>query len=250
MKKLVTLSVVAAALLFVGCGEKKEQSHTATAKAQSSSVVQHEVQKAKKQVIEEPLPGTPVKAKVEVKKEAPSSVAHEQAASQATEEAKESVVEKAKEVVEEAKEAAKEKAAQAVAAVTGGTATAAAAQAPKEEAAQDVVTKAKEKAEEATEKAEEAKEKAAEAGGAEDLAKGKELFGKCASCHGADGKRKALGKSAPIAGMSKDEVVKILKEYKAGTLNKYGMGALMKGQVAGLSDEDIEALAAYIASLK
>ncbi|BAF70686.1 c-type cytochrome [Nitratiruptor sp. SB155-2] len=81
-------------------------------------------------------------------------------------------------------------------------------------------------------------------------ASAQELFNKCASCHGPDGKRKALGKSGIIAGMSKDEVLKKLKEYEAGTLNKYGMGPLMKAQVAGLSDKELEALAEYIASMK
>jgi cytochrome c553 len=41
-----------------------------------------------------------------------------------------------------------------------------------------------------------------------------------------------------------------LKGYKAGTLNKHGMGMLMKGQVASLSDADIKALAEYIHGLK
>jgi len=78
---------------------------------------------------------------------------------------------------------------------------------------------------------------------------GKELFGKCASCHGVDGKRKALGKSRAIAGMKREEILKKLEDYKAGTLNQYGMGVLMKGQVAGLSEKEMEALASYIASL-
>ncbi len=78
----------------------------------------------------------------------------------------------------------------------------------------------------------------------------KALFGKCAACHGPDGKRKALGKSAPIAGMPKDELLKKLEGYQAGTLNQYGMGALMKAQVAGLSKAQLEALAQYISSLK
>ena len=73
---------------------------------------------------------------------------------------------------------------------------------------------------------------------------------KCASCHGKDGKRKALGKSGTIAGMAKEELIKKLKGYKAGTLNSYGMGALMKAQVASLSNAQIEALAGYINSLK
>jgi cytochrome c553 len=79
---------------------------------------------------------------------------------------------------------------------------------------------------------------------------GAALYKKCAGCHGAKGEKKALGKSAPIAGWDKAKVVEALKGYKAGTRNVYGMGALMKGQVAGLSDADIEALADYISKLK
>ena len=39
-------------------------------------------------------------------------------------------------------------------------------------------------------------------------------------------------------------------EYKAGTLNRYKMGNVMKAQVSKLSEEDIEALAKYIPTLK
>ncbi len=81
-------------------------------------------------------------------------------------------------------------------------------------------------------------------------AKGARLFSKCASCHGPNGKRKALGKSAIIAGMAKDEVLEKLKAYQAGTLNQYGMGALMKGQLSGLKEADLEALANYISKLQ
>ncbi len=77
-------------------------------------------------------------------------------------------------------------------------------------------------------------------------ADGATLFKKCAGCHGAHGEKKALGKSAVIKGWPKDKVVEALKGYKAGTRNVYGMGALMKAQVAALSDADIEALADYI----
>ena len=85
---------------------------------------------------------------------------------------------------------------------------------------------------------------------AQSSASAKELFNKCASCHGPDGKRKALGKSGVIAGMKKEEILKKLRGYKSGTLNLYGMGALMKTQVGGLSDKELEALAGYIASIK
>ena len=60
----------------------------------------------------------------------------------------------------------------------------------------------------------------------------------------------ALGKSEVIAGQSADDLTKKLTEYKAGTRNVAGMGTLMKGQVASMSDEDIKALATYISNLK
>ncbi len=75
-------------------------------------------------------------------------------------------------------------------------------------------------------------------------------YAKCAGCHGKDGKTKALGKSAVIAGQPKADLVKKMKEYKAGTRNVAGMGSLMKGQVASLSDADIDAIATYISGLK
>jgi len=75
---------------------------------------------------------------------------------------------------------------------------------------------------------------------------GAALYKKCAACHGAHGEKKALGKSAVIKGA---DVLADLKGYKAGTLNKHGMGALMKGQVASYSDADLEAVAAHIKGL-
>jgi cytochrome c553 len=80
-------------------------------------------------------------------------------------------------------------------------------------------------------------------------ADGAALYAKCAGCHGADGKTKALGKSAPIAGMTVDALVKDMEGYKAGTLNKNGMGGVMKGQVAALSADDMKALAEHISNL-
>jgi len=71
-------------------------------------------------------------------------------------------------------------------------------------------------------------------------------FAKCKGCHGADGKTKALGKSAVLAGQDKAALIDAIKGYQAGTRNVAGMGMLMKGQVAGLSDADIEAIATYL----
>jgi len=75
-------------------------------------------------------------------------------------------------------------------------------------------------------------------------------FAKCAGCHGKDGKTKALGKSEIIAGQAKADLVKKIHEYQAGTRNTKGMGGLMKGQVAGLSDADIDAIATYVSGIK
>jgi len=76
---------------------------------------------------------------------------------------------------------------------------------------------------------------------------GAALYKKCAACHGANGEKKALGKSQIIKDMSRDDMVAAIKGYKDGT---YGgaMKALMKGQVASLSDADIEAIADHIKS--
>ncbi len=81
-------------------------------------------------------------------------------------------------------------------------------------------------------------------------ADGAALYKKCAGCHGADGKTKALGKSAPIAGLDAVASAADMEAYKAGTLNKNGMGGLMKAQVASYSSDDIKAVAEYIAAMK
>jgi cytochrome c len=81
-------------------------------------------------------------------------------------------------------------------------------------------------------------------------ADGAALYQKCAACHGANGEKAALGKSEVIAGWSSAKTIDALKGYKAGTRNSKGMGALMKGQSAALSDADMKALGEYIAKLK
>jgi len=78
---------------------------------------------------------------------------------------------------------------------------------------------------------------------------GEAAYAKCAGCHGKDGKTKALGKSEIIAGQSAADLEKKMAEYKAGTRDVAGMGTLMKGQVATMSDEDIKAVSAYISAM-
>ena len=75
-------------------------------------------------------------------------------------------------------------------------------------------------------------------------------FAACATCHGANGEKAALGKSEIIKGWGEAKTVASLNGYKAGTLNVHGMGAVMKGQVAKLSDADIADLAKQIAAMK
>ncbi len=86
--------------------------------------------------------------------------------------------------------------------------------------------------------------------GQADGAKGAELFKKCIACHGAKAEKKALNKSAIIAGMEEKSLVESMQGYKAGTLNTSGMGALMKAQMAPLSEEDMKNLAAFISQIK
>jgi len=77
---------------------------------------------------------------------------------------------------------------------------------------------------------------------------GKKLYLKCAGCHGQNGEKKALGKSAVIQGWDKDKTIKVLQGYKDGS---YGaaMKAIMISQVRALSDENIEDLGSYISTL-
>jgi len=49
--------------------------------------------------------------------------------------------------------------------------------------------------------------------------------------------------------MSAVEVVKDLKEYKAGTRDTYGQGAMMKGQATKLTDDQMNAVAILIEAL-
>lgn len=73
---------------------------------------------------------------------------------------------------------------------------------------------------------------------------------KCQACHGANMEKQALGKSRITNAMTEEEIRNDLLGYKAKTLNHFGLGATMWGQAAALSDEEIDALAKYIPTLK
>jgi cytochrome c553 len=77
---------------------------------------------------------------------------------------------------------------------------------------------------------------------------GKQLYASCAGCHGGQGEKEALGKSQLIGGQSYATTKYQLEEYRAGQLDQYGMGQLMKGQTQ-LTSEEIVLLAQYIETL-
>ncbi len=179
MKKLTLISLAAAAVLFVGCGDKAKD-EAAKATQETKEVVSQAAEKTK--------------------------------------EATNNAVDATKAAVNNAAEATKEATNNVVDATKAAT----------------------------TQVVQEVKETTAAAATAVDNA----VYGKCKGCHGPDGKTKALGKSAIIAGQTQAELVTKIKGYKAGTINTAGMGTLMKGQVEKLTDVEIEAVAAYIATFK
>ena len=74
---------------------------------------------------------------------------------------------------------------------------------------------------------------------------GEAKYASCGACHGANG---GGGVGPALAGQSVEYIVGRLNQYKAG--EKVGSQSnLMWGQAAGLSDQDIQDLAEYTASL-
>lgn len=76
-------------------------------------------------------------------------------------------------------------------------------------------------------------------------AAGKEKSAACAACHGADGNSQAPD-FPRLAGQPEDYLVVALTHYKNGKRKN----AIMSGQAANLSKQDIADLAAYYASQK
>jgi cytochrome c len=79
-------------------------------------------------------------------------------------------------------------------------------------------------------------------------ADGAAMYGKCAACHGKDGKNVAISGIA-IGGEAADVIAKKLHGYKDGSFGG-AKKAMMGPQVATLTDDDIKALSEYIAGLK
>lgn len=85
-------------------------------------------------------------------------------------------------------------------------------------------------------------------------ADGATIFKKCVTCHGMKAEKEYLGKVPALVSVDPAERLDLMKGYKAGTVEggkgKFGMGAVMKGQMASLSEEDMVAVNDYISTLK
>jgi|SRR5690349_12808412 cytochrome c553 len=73
---------------------------------------------------------------------------------------------------------------------------------------------------------------------------GKAKAAPCAPCHGANGQ--GVPPNPPLKGIAEDKFIQDMKDYKSGKR----ANPVMKGFATPLSDQDIENLAAYYASLK
>jgi len=76
-----------------------------------------------------------------------------------------------------------------------------------------------------------------------DTKTGKQLAGKCASCHGEDGNAPAPN-FPRLAGQYESYLIKAIQDYQSGKRNN----PVMQSMVQGLSEDDIENLAAWYAS--
>lgn len=86
-------------------------------------------------------------------------------------------------------------------------------------------------------------------------ADGAKVYKKCIACHGPKAEKVYLNKIPALNTLEPEEMVSNMKKYKAGEMGEngkglYNMGAIMKGQMATLSEEDMEAVVEYIQTLK
>jgi cytochrome subunit of sulfide dehydrogenase len=79
---------------------------------------------------------------------------------------------------------------------------------------------------------------------AADSAAGRLVAATCATCHGTDGRSR--GAVPSLAGRNRDELVRLMREFRDGTRPSTVMQQLAKGY----TDAELEAAAAYFAALK
>lgn len=71
----------------------------------------------------------------------------------------------------------------------------------------------------------------------------------CEACHGANGSAPIMDAYPKLNGQNKGYLISALKDYRGGKRTG-ALSAVMTAQSTPLSDEDIEALAAYYSSQK
>lgn len=71
----------------------------------------------------------------------------------------------------------------------------------------------------------------------------------CTACHGADAKSPIMPTYPKLAGQNKEYVVEQMTDIKSGARSN-GQSAAMKAIMAGVSDEEIAAIADYVSGLK
>ncbi|WP_320034883.1 c-type cytochrome [Halarcobacter sp.] len=210
MKKILLSSVVAV-MIFTGCGEEK----TSEPKTEVAPAVTTENKTAEEKLVDQVKQSTSEVAS-KISEESKKVV---DASKDAVESVKEKVTKTTEDVVEKTQEVTKE--------------------------VVDTANKTKDKIEESINTIVAAKTNTNDSTNL--LEKGKGIYLKCAGCHGASAEKPALGKSQVIKGWDKDKIVSSLNGYKDGT---YGgvMKGVMKSQVSNMTQEDIEAVAEYIAT--
>lgn len=82
-----------------------------------------------------------------------------------------------------------------------------------------------------------------------DAAAGKAKFAVCAGCHGPTGAGNEVLKYPKLVGLEESYVAQQLRDFKSGKRNTQ-MAATMKAMTAGLTEADMDNLAAYVATLK
>ena len=71
----------------------------------------------------------------------------------------------------------------------------------------------------------------------------------CAGCHGADAKSTVMPVYPKLAGQSATYLLAQMKDIKSGT-RANGQTAVMKGIIAGVSEEEMKAIAEWLATLQ
>ncbi|WP_428610507.1 c-type cytochrome [Sedimenticola sp.] len=70
----------------------------------------------------------------------------------------------------------------------------------------------------------------------------------CSACHGADAKSPIMPAYPKLAGQNAQYALNQMKDIKSGARNN-GQTAAMKGIVMSISDEDLQAIAEWLATL-